>query len=285
MKINFYRTGFVLLLLVILSLCVLGEQRNKLSLTIDQLKKDLIGESISIDGDFVEITKDNLAYLSIKEVKTKKNSSRVLANIQLEEIKEEAGERNKQKRKNHIHRVYKGEIWIDYERFEKHAPWMIMQPVPKSAFSYEETEVPNFIDPVPALEKSGERVLHDLQTQYTGSVMIKGSGPFGDLAQYVSFDGTHSEGISIVPVKKVHSFSSGVAGEGSFSLERVMPVELSFDFDVENTSDMYEQNGSYRISGSMNVIYTLLEDDEMEGTNWMITDVDTENANFIIEKL
>ncbi|MCI2255223.1 hypothetical protein L2D08_12685 [Domibacillus sp. PGB-M46] len=254
-------------------------------LTIDQLKKDLIGESIYINDDFIEITEDNLAYLSIKEIKTKSNSSRVLADIWLEELGEEAGERNKQKRKNHIHRVYKGELRIDYERFEKYAPWMIMPPVPKSAFSYEETEVPNFIDPVPPLEKSEEGILHDLQTQYTGSVMVKGSGPFGHLAQYVSFDRTNSERTSIAPVKKVHSFSSGIAGEGSFSLERIMPIELSFDFDVENASDMYEQNGSYRISGSMNVIYTLLEDDEAGGTSWMITDVDTENANFTIEKL
>lgn len=118
-------------------------------------------------------------------------------------------------------------------------------------FTHEEVEVPNLIDLVPPLEKSDEYVLNDLQTRYIGSVRIEGSGHFGILSKHVSFDTTGSEEISDTRVKKVHSFSIGEAAEGSYSLERIVPAEASFDFDVENAFDMYDENGSYQVTSNM----------------------------------
>ena len=126
-------------------------------------------------------------------------------------------------------------------------------------FTHEEVEVPNLIDPNPSLEKSREEVLNDLETQYTGSVRVEGSGHFGILSKHVSFDTTGSEDISDTCVKKVHSFKSGEAFEGSYPLERIVPAEATFDFDVENAFDMYDENGSYQATGNMTIIYELIE--------------------------
>lgn len=268
-----------------MSLLVLSGCSNKFSLTEDQLTKDLIGQSVRINGDPLEIREDNLVDLSIEEIATKDNESRVIADIQLEELEEEAGESNEQKRKNHINHIYKGQVLVDYSRFENSDPWMITQASSRSIFSIEEVEVLNLIDPIPPLEKSKEDVLNDLQTQYMGSVMVEGSEHFGILEKHVSFDVTDSEEITNTRVKNIHSFSIADTKEGSYSLEYIVPTEVSFDFGVENAFDMYEENGSYQVSGSMNVVYELVEDEETGKTSWMITDVDTGNTAFEIEKL
>lgn len=137
----------------------------------------------------------------------------------------------------------------------------------------------------PHWKKSDEDVLNDLQTRYTDSVRIEGSENFVILAEHVSFDRTGSEEINDTHVKKVHSFSIGEAAEGSYSLERIVPAKATFDFDVENAFDMYDENGSYQVTGNMNIVYELIEDEETGELSWMITDVETDVDSTKVSKL
>ncbi|WP_018393094.1 hypothetical protein [Bacillus sp. 37MA] len=102
-----YLTGILLF-----STIILGGCGNHLSINEEQLNQDLLGRSITVDDESIEITRENLKKAEVVDTQEDGEQGKVFADIRVEVLEEEKGEAYKQ-------HTFKGEVVIPYKLYEK----------------------------------------------------------------------------------------------------------------------------------------------------------------------
>ena len=265
---------YVSYLLLVLAGILLSACSEKLQVTEEQVKADLVGQSLYLSGDEVKLIKENITGVTIEKQESENDAGSVVANVKIEILEEEAGEKNEQKRKNHILHIYSGFVNLDYMLNDK-KEWMLVSMSPLSQMAHTEKEVANLIDPIPPFEKTSEEVLKEFQTTFSETVFVE-----DDEAgmTYVTFRTDAEEaGISRPPATNIRQFEVGTPKEGSYPLELLVPIKTDFDFTQNALFDMYETNGDYSAKGEFIAVYELVEDEETGDLEWTAMRTDTDS--------
>ncbi|MEK5176716.1 hypothetical protein NST63_26605 [Heyndrickxia sp. FSL W8-0496] len=241
----------------ILSILILAACSDKIEISNESLAKQLIGKTLTLNGNEIEITSDMLKSVKIEGQEVEKDSGNVKAVVQLEQIEKEKGSKNKQNRINHLKHIYIGDIIVPFHRGVKQ--WEIVDTLKVGKLEHETSEIENLLKIIP-FEKSKEDILDDLSSSEQ-SISVKLENVIGYKSERkASFNSNQS---GTLPITKINQLEIAEITEGNTEIEKKVSIDTDFDFEIDDPMNIYKSNGSYNAKGSFEIIYQIKEHGKM----------------------
>lgn len=248
---------------------------DKIEISNESLKKQIIGKSLSLQGKEVELTSDILKSVKYDDQDIEKESGNVKAVIRIEQIEAEKGSKNKQNRLNHLKHIYVGNIIVPFHKVDKH--WVIGDTLKVVKLEHKTSEIENLLKIIP-FEKSKEDILDDLSSSEQ-SISVKLENVIGYKSERkASFNSNQS---GTLPITKIHKFEIADTSEGNTEIEKKVSVDTDFDFEVDDPRNIYKSNGFYNAKGPFEIVYQIKEHGNEDKLRWEIKEINDSKGRLI----
>lgn len=206
----------------------------------DDIELDFIGQTINI----IKVSEENLKDFKIIDRIVSKDTAQILAEIAIEHNSPSSGSLNKDLKKNDVIHSMRGQVTLEYKRFDKE--WHFSSITNYNEISYKKTEKENLMERIP-FNKNEEMIIQDLKDKNTGISVVS------DHIHTISFGS--NEVLGYKPITKINKFELISTDNGVNDLVTNVILDTDLDYNVENS--IYKDNGNYNVKGNLMLVYKL----------------------------
>lgn len=243
-------------LFIVIILLVGCNSTTSLSKSNDELKKDIIGETIGV----VTLSDENLKEVIPVKESIEKDRGMVIVNVNIEHLIPHSGSLNTDMKKNDVLHIIEGEVTLNYMKTKK--GWVYNGISDYKQINYKKEEIENLMERID-FSKTSDEVLQDLRDTNIGIKVVN------DYVHTITFG--QNDILGYKPIIDVTEFEI-ISTKTLETNELLTEVKTNIDINYKVENSIFDDNGIYNIKGTMDIIYKL-EYNENQEEEWKVYQV------------